>query len=66
MQINNFELRPALVSMVQQTQFGGSLMEDPNLHLLIFLQMRDALTLNGLSIDAICLHLFPFSLKDKA
>jgi len=32
----NFELKLALISMVQQYQFGGSSMEDPNLHLLVF------------------------------
>ena len=32
---NNFELKPALINMVQQQQFGGSPSEDPNRHLLI-------------------------------
>jgi len=40
-------------------------MEDPNLHLSIFLEMCDTLKLNGVSIEAIRLQLFPFSLKDK-
>jgi len=52
--------------MVQQSQFGGSPMEDPNLHLLIFLEVCDTLKLNEVSTDAIRLRLFPFSLKDKA
>ena len=30
---NNFELEPALISVVQQSQFGGTPLEDPNLHL---------------------------------
>ena len=34
---NNFELKPALISMVQQQQFGGSPFEDPNGHLSNFL-----------------------------
>jgi len=63
---HNFELKPALISMVQQSQFGGSLMEDPNLHLLVFLEVCDTLKINGASIDAIRLRLFPFSLRDKA
>ena len=41
-------------------------MEDPNLHLSIFLDVCDTLKLNGVSTDAIRLRLFPFSLKDKA
>ena len=40
-------------------------MEDPNLHLSVFLEVCDTLKLNGVSGDAIDLHLFPFSLKDK-
>ena len=65
-EVNNFELKPMLISMVQQSQFGGSPMEDPNLHLSIFLEVCDTLKLNGVSTDAICLRLFPFSLKDEA
>jgi len=65
-EVNNFELRPALMSMVQQSQFGGSPMEDPNLHLSIFLEVCDTSKLNGVFINAIRLRLFPYSLKDKA
>ena len=63
---NNFELKPALISMVQESQFGGSLMEDPNLHLWVFLEVCGTLKINGASTDAIRLRLFPFSLRDKA
>jgi len=28
---NNFKLKPALISMVQQSQFGRTPLEDPNL-----------------------------------
>jgi len=65
-EMNNFELRPVLISMVQQSQFGGSPMEDPNVHLSIFLEVCDTLKLNGVLTDAIRLWLFSFSLKDKA
>ena len=41
-------------------------MEDPNLHLSVFLEVCDTLKINGASIDAIRLRLFPFSLRDKA
>ena len=34
---NNFKLKPALISMVHQQQFGGSPSEDPNGHLSNFL-----------------------------
>jgi len=62
---NNFKLKPALISMVQQSQFGGSAMEDRNLHLSVFLMVCDTLKINGASTDAIRLCLFPFSVRDK-
>ena len=31
---NNFELKPALITMVQQHQFTGHPSEDPNEHIL--------------------------------
>jgi len=52
--------------MVQQSQFGGTFIEDPNMHLLIFLEVRDTLKINGVYSNAICLRFFPFSLRDKA
>jgi len=51
--------------MVQQSQFGGTLLEDPDLHLSVFLEVCDTLKLNGVSTGAILLWLFPFSLSDK-
>ena len=62
---NNFELKPALISMVQQSQFRGTPLEDPNLHLSVFLKVCDTLNLNRVSTDVIRLFLFPFSLRDK-
>jgi len=41
-------------------------MEDPNLHLSVFLEVCDTLKIEGESIDVIRLRLFPFSLRDKA
>ena len=63
---NNFELKPASISMVQQSQFRGTLLEDPNLHLSAFLEVCDTLKLNRISTDAVRLRLFSFSLRDKA
>jgi len=62
----NFELKPSLISMVQQSQFDRTPLEDPNLHLSVFLEVYDTLKLNRVSSDAIHLRLFPFSLRDKA
>ncbi|XP_042396837.1 uncharacterized protein LOC121986983 [Zingiber officinale] len=63
---NNFELKPALLNMIQQHQFGGAPTEDPNLHMEVFLEFCETLKYNGASADAIRLRLFPFSLRDKA
>ena len=44
---NNFELKPALITMVQQQQFTGHPTEDPNEHLGRFLKMANTVKLNG-------------------
>jgi len=41
--------------MVQQFQLGGTLLEDPHVHLSIFLEVCGTLKLNGVSTDAIWL-----------
>ncbi|XP_017416468.2 uncharacterized protein LOC108327255 [Vigna angularis] len=65
-QANNFEIKPALLQVIQQNQFGGANSEDPNSHLENFLAICDTLKINGVLDDAIRLRLFPFSLRDKA
>ena len=61
---NNFELKPALITMVQQHQFTGHPTEDPNEHLGRFVRMADTVKLNEVRPEVIKLHLFPFSLRD--
>ena len=61
---NNFELNPALITMVQQQQFTGHPTEDRNEHLGRFLRMANTMKLNGVRPEVIKLHLFPFSLRD--
>ena len=62
---NNFELRPALISFVEQKQFGGHPSENLHLHLRNFLAKCNTIKLNGVNADAIRLRLFPFSLRDR-
>ena len=50
--------------MVQQHQFTGHPIEDPNEHLGRFLRMANTVKLNGVNPDIIMLQLFPFSLRD--
>ena len=61
---NNFELKPALITMVQQHQLTGHPTKDPNEHLGRFLKMGNTVKLNGVTPEVIKLHLFPFSLRD--
>ena len=60
---NNFELKPALIAMVQQHQFTTHPTEDPNDR---FLRMENSVKLNGVRPEVIKLHLFAFSLRDIA
>jgi hypothetical protein len=46
-----------------QNQFSGSPIEDPNLHIYVFLRISGTLKENQ---EAVRLHLFPFSLRDRA
>jgi len=50
---NNFNLKPALISMVKKSQFGGAHLEDSNLCLSVFLKVCDTLKVNGVSTNAI-------------
>ena len=63
---NNFELKLALITMVQHNQFTGHPTEDPNEHMGRFLRMANTVKLNGVRPEVIKLHLFPFSLRDIA
>ena len=63
---NNFELKPALIIMVQQHQFTKHPSEDPNKHMGRFMRMANTVKLNGVKPEVIKLQLFPFSLRDVA
>ena len=63
---NNFELKPTLITMVQQHQFTRHPSEDLNEHVGRFMRMANTVKLNGVRPDVIKLQLFPFSLRDVA
>jgi hypothetical protein len=62
----NFELKPALINMVQQSPFCGKASEDANAHLQHFLEICSTFTIRGVTQDVVRPHLFPFSLLGKA
>jgi len=63
---NGFELKPALITMVQANQFCGKAHEDASAHFQHFLEICSTFTIKGVPRDAILLRLFPFSLLGKA
>ena len=52
-QANNFEFKPALITMMQQHQFTGHPSEDPNGHLGRFMRMGNIVKLNEVNPDII-------------
>ena len=63
---NNFESKPAMIQMIQSSQFSGLHHEDPFGHMTRFLEYCSTFKMNGVQPEAIRLILFPFSLMDRA
>jgi hypothetical protein len=63
---NAFELKEALINMVQASQFCRKAHEDASAHLQHFLEICSTFTIKGVTKDAILLCLFPFSHLGKA
>ena len=61
----HFELKPALITMVQASPFCGKAHKDANAHLQHFLEICSTFTIKRVTQDAIRLRLFPFSLLEK-
>ena len=64
--VENFELKPHLIQMIERNQFEEHPLESPHDHIADFIERCDTITAKDLSEDAIRLRLFPFSLRDKA
>ena len=64
--VDDFELKPALIRMVQQNQFTGHPTENPNEHLGRFLRIANSIKLNGVRSEVIQLQLFPLFLRGMA
>ena len=54
---NNFDLKPAVITMVKQHRFTGHPSEDPNEHMARFMRMSNIVKLNGVRPEVIKLHL---------
>ncbi|XP_061342399.1 uncharacterized protein LOC133288614, partial [Gastrolobium bilobum] len=65
LEANDFELKLALLQLIQKEQFTGGSTENPYSHLDNFLLYCDTLKVNGVPREAILLRLFPCSLKDE-
>ena len=63
---DGFELKLALINIMQASQFCGKAHEDASAHLQHFLEICSTFTIKGVTKDAILLCLFPFSLLGKA
>ena len=50
---NNFELKPALITMVQQHQFTSHPSGDLNEHMGRFMRMANTVKLNGVKLEVI-------------
>ena len=65
-QANNFELKGVTLQMLHNMQFHGLPSENPNAHLTSFIEVCDTIKYNGVTEEALKLHLFPLSLSDRA
>lgn len=62
---NDFELKLALINMVNKNQFSDLAHEEPNRHLAAFEEICDTLKINYVSQDVIKLRVFPLSFRDR-
>lgn len=66
-QANHFEIKPAIIQMIQQTiQFGRLSQEDPSIHIGNFFEIYDTLKYKRVTKDVVYQRLILFLLRDKA
>ena len=58
----DFEIRPAMITLIERRQFSGVKHESPLKHLKYFEKYCNTIKVNGISQEFIRLKLFPFSL----
>ena len=63
--VDNYEIKPHFLTLVQPNQFGGSAVEDAGMHLNTFTEICDMLRIKDVNPNAVKLCLFPFSLRVK-
>ncbi|KAL0448385.1 UNVERIFIED_CONTAM: hypothetical protein Slati_1394900, partial [Sesamum latifolium] len=64
---NNFKIKPSIIQIIRSSvQFYGLPDEDPNKHLMNFLEICDIFRFNSVSNDDVRLRIFSFSLCDTA
>ena len=64
--IEDFELRPHLIQMIERNQIDGHPSKSPHDHITDFIERCDIITTKDLSMEAVRMRLFTFSLKDEA
>ena len=62
-QARYFELKPSLINMVQQNQFGGLPSENPHQHLTTFIELMETVKIHEVPNDALRMRAFSFSLS---
>ena len=64
--MENYEIKPNLLNLIQQNQFGGSASEDAGMHLNTFTELCDMMRMKDVDPNAVKICLFPFSWRGKA
>jgi hypothetical protein len=63
----SFKVKSGLIKLIQASySFGGLPHEDPNEHIMQFIEVCKAQRYDAVSAEALWLLLFPFSIKGKA